>query len=170
MSLINCPECHNCVSDKAVSCPQCGCPINSSGVGFSSNMFFGYEYKSKTTLGGVPLVHVSSGITADGRPRVARGIIAIGNIAIGVLAFGGIALGGIALGGVSLGLVALGGLALGILFGMGGAATGYIAIGGLAIGVYAIGGASVGVHTIWNDPSLKEYLAGFIGKCGGCPR
>lgn len=28
MALINCPECKNTVSDKAVSCPKCGCPIN----------------------------------------------------------------------------------------------------------------------------------------------
>ena len=27
MALINCPECGKQVSDKAVSCPNCGCPI-----------------------------------------------------------------------------------------------------------------------------------------------
>lgn len=27
MALINCPECNNEVSDKANSCPKCGCPI-----------------------------------------------------------------------------------------------------------------------------------------------
>lgn len=27
MALINCPECGRMVSDKAVACPQCGCPI-----------------------------------------------------------------------------------------------------------------------------------------------
>ena len=27
MALIKCPECGNTVSDKAMSCPQCGCPI-----------------------------------------------------------------------------------------------------------------------------------------------
>lgn len=27
MALINCPECSTSVSDKAISCPSCGCPI-----------------------------------------------------------------------------------------------------------------------------------------------
>ena len=30
MALINCLECDHTVSDKAVSCPNCGAPINSS--------------------------------------------------------------------------------------------------------------------------------------------
>ncbi len=30
MALINCPECGKEVSDKATTCPNCGCPINSS--------------------------------------------------------------------------------------------------------------------------------------------
>lgn len=28
MALINCPECNKEISDKAQSCPHCGCPIN----------------------------------------------------------------------------------------------------------------------------------------------
>lgn len=28
MSLINCPECNKAISDKAKSCPNCGCPIS----------------------------------------------------------------------------------------------------------------------------------------------
>lgn len=28
MALIKCPECHKEISDKAISCPNCGCPIN----------------------------------------------------------------------------------------------------------------------------------------------
>ena len=30
MALINCPECNKQISDKAQSCPHCGCPINSN--------------------------------------------------------------------------------------------------------------------------------------------
>lgn len=33
MALINCPECNNMVSDKATTCPHCGCPISQSGKG-----------------------------------------------------------------------------------------------------------------------------------------
>lgn len=28
MALINCPECGHRISDKAVSCPSCGCPVS----------------------------------------------------------------------------------------------------------------------------------------------
>lgn len=27
MAIIECPECHNAVSDQAPTCPHCGCPI-----------------------------------------------------------------------------------------------------------------------------------------------
>lgn len=30
MALINCPECNKEISDKAKSCPHCGCPINTN--------------------------------------------------------------------------------------------------------------------------------------------
>lgn len=110
-----------------------------------------YEYKSRITLFGLPLVHINfrwgRGI------RVARGIIAIGDIAVGIISCGGIALGGISLGGVSLGLLALGGASLGAaafgglalgLAAMGGLAIGLIAQGGLAMGKVAIGGKAIG--------------------------
>ena len=32
MGLINCPECSREVSDRAVSCPQCGSPITADNV------------------------------------------------------------------------------------------------------------------------------------------
>lgn len=105
-----------------------------------------YEYKSKRTLFGLPLVHINMGFGF----RVARGIIAIGNISIGVLSIGGLALGLISIGGLALGLllvlagagvgaVALGGLAIGVLA-SGGMALGWFAFGGIACGVYSVGG------------------------------
>ncbi len=101
--------------------------------------YFGeFEYKSKRTVFGIPLIHIRYGYG----PRVAKGIIAIGNISIGVLSFGGVALGGICLGGFSLGLLALAGCAIG-LFAFGGLAIGILAVGGFAFGVYSIGGMSV---------------------------
>ncbi len=33
MSLIKCPECKNEVSEKATSCPKCGCPIQHKFLG-----------------------------------------------------------------------------------------------------------------------------------------
>ena len=35
MTIINCPECKNGVSDKASFCPSCGYPLNSIAIGNS---------------------------------------------------------------------------------------------------------------------------------------
>jgi len=138
--------------------------------GIPASRMFGYEYKSKQTLLGLPLIHVAQGIDIKtGKPRVARGFIAVGNIAIGVFAFGGIALGGVAFGGISLALVALGGMAVGLLLGGGGMATGYIAVGGMAIGYYAVGGLALGIHALGgnaHDPAFMESIRQFLDKYG----
>lgn len=69
-----------------------------------------FEYKSRRTLFGLPLVHVNVGRFC--MPR-ARGILAVGNVATGVVSLGLASAGLISLGAASLGLFALGGLALG---------------------------------------------------------
>lgn len=109
---------------------------------------YGYdlEYKSSIAIGGWPLLHVCGGIDPQTlQPRIARGVIAVGNIAVGVLAIGGAACGLIAVGGASLGLLtAIGGAAFGLGLSVGGFAVGSIAIGGAAIGFsYAIGGVAI---------------------------
>ena len=135
----------------------------------------GFEYRSKATLFGLPLVHITRGTDPmTGRVRVARGIIAFGDIARGVVAFGGVAtgliafggaaIGGVAIGGFGLGIVSFSGLAVGLAFGFGGIALAPIALGGLAVGWYAAGGAAFGVHTISNtfrDPVAKEFFRGW---------
>ena len=93
-----------------------------------------YEYKSKRTLFGLPLVHINSGPGL----RVAKGIIAVGNISIGVLSVGGLA----------LGLFSFGGLCLGLLLVLAGVGVGTAAFGGIAVGVLAVGGFSLGWFTI----------------------
>ena len=103
-----------------------------------------YEYKSKRTLFGLPLVHINCG---HGLCR-AKGIIAIGNVATGFIALGGLALGLFSLGGISLGLLlALGGLALGGIS-AGGLAVGLAAWGGFALGLLAFGGISCGWYAV----------------------
>jgi hypothetical protein len=91
-----------------------------------------FEYKSKVTLFGLPLVHIKTG----GRygTSVAKGVIAIGDVAMGVVSVGGVSIGLLSLGGVSIGLLSLGGVALGGL-----------TLGGVAIGLYALGGVSIGI-------------------------
>jgi hypothetical protein len=160
MSLIECPECNNQVSDKAVMCPKCGFPISGRGMG--------YEYMSETSLFGLPLVHIVSGLDpSTGRPRIAKGIIAIGNIAVGVLAIGGLSFGVVSFGGLALGLLALGGAAVGLLLALGGMAIGLVAIGGGAIGYYALGGGAFGVHPLGGnvqDPQAVEFFKRFLGS------
>jgi len=128
------------------------------------------EYRSQTSLLGLPLVHVAAGAIRDGRPvrGIARGWIAIGDVAFGVLlSVGGIAFGGLAFGGMAIGVVSLGGLAVGALA-MGGGAAGYLAAGGAAFAVkaalgglavardYAVGGAAVARHA--NDAAARGFF------------
>lgn len=106
-----------------------------------------YEYKSSTTLFGLPLVHINVGRFGLYRARgviavgnVATGVVSIGLISAGLLSFGCLSLGLLAMGAAALGLAALGGIALGAGIAAGGLAVGWLAIGGLAKGVYAAGG------------------------------
>ena len=68
-----------------------------------------YEYRSKCTLLGLPLVHIHLGYGL----RRARGIIAIGNVATGLVAIGGFSAGLLSIGGLGIGLLTLAGLAAG---------------------------------------------------------
>lgn len=163
MALIRCPECQREVSDKASTCPACGFPLRGAAPPFGRWPLAAYEYKSRKTVFGLPLVHIVYGPAWGGGLKPARGFIAIGNIAFGVIAVGGFAAGLFTLAGIGLGLVCLAGVALGIGVGIGGIATGYLAVGGLAIGVYAIGGLGIGEHTLLNDPHLKDTLRRLFG-------
>lgn len=95
---------------------------------------FHYEYKSKKTFMGMPLVHVNIGL----RPVRAKGVIAIGNAAQGIIAIG--------IAGV--GIITLAPVGVGLLFALGVCAVGGIALGSLALGVIAGGAISVGVFTM----------------------
>jgi hypothetical protein len=113
----------------------------------SERPMLGSEYRSELAVGSWPLVHVCLAVDPiTRRPKVARGVIAIGNIALGAVAVGGVACGLISVGGLSLGaLFALGGAAIGLGLSIGGLAIGSIAVGGAAIGfVYALGGGAFG--------------------------
>jgi len=120
-----------------------------------SNFNYGYknyEYKSKTTIYGLPLVHINLGRGA----KVAKGVIAIGNIAIGGLAIGLFSLGILSIGIISLAILALGSIAVGGMA-LGGIAIGIIGIGGLAIGQYSIGGCAIA-----KDIALGGYAKAHI--------
>jgi hypothetical protein len=135
----------------------------------------GFEYRSRSSVGGWPLIHVCMGIDPRTlRPRIAKGVVAIGNIAVGGIAIGGLACGLVTVGGASLGLLlALGGAAVGIGVSVGGLAVGAIAVGGAAVGfVYAIGGGAVGPAIIDGrrcDPAALEFVRRWLGSAGFIP-
>jgi hypothetical protein len=115
-----------------------------------------FEYRSKWTLFGLPLIHIRMECTHEGKTLPARGWIAVGNIAYGVLfAFGGVAVGTVSVGGFAVGLLAIGGFAIGALsfagfalgvWAIGGTAVGYLASGGFAMGWLAASGGSAVAH------------------------
>jgi predicted Ser/Thr protein kinase len=138
---------------------------------------FGYDYRSSTTLFGLPLLHIALGVDpATGKRRTAKGILAIGDAARGVFAFGGtamrvfafggLAFGVVAFGGLGLGLLGIGGVALGLIGGYGGVVVAPVALGGLAIGYYAMGGAAWVVHALGGnarDPAARDFYRAFNG-------
>ena len=138
-------------------------------------VLYGFEYRSAIAVGSWPLLHICGGIDpVTLRPRVAKGVIAIGNIAVGVVALGGLSCGLAAIGGLSVGLLlAVGGGAVGAGYSLGGLAVGTVAIGGVAIGFkVALGGLAIGpsiVDARRCDPAALDYLRGWLGS-GSLPR
>jgi hypothetical protein len=132
----------------------------------------GFEFRSQASIAGWPLIHICAGVDpATMRPRVAKGIVAIGNIAVGVVAIAGLAFGLVTVAGLSVGLLfALGGVALGLGLSVGGFAVGSIAFGGLAIGfLYAIGGAAFGRAIADGrqcDPAVLDFVRRWLGSRG----
>lgn len=103
-----------------------------------------YEYKSKRTFHGLPLVHVKIG---PGITR-AKGVVAVGTVATGIVTFGALSFGVLSFGAIAFGLIALGALGIGALLAAGSIAIGLLAFGGIAIGVFAAGGLSLGVYSL----------------------
>ena len=162
--------CHECVAKETPRLVCRACAARGTALPYTSpyGSFgwygYGYEYKSSVAIGAWPLVHVCAGIDpVTMRPRIARGVVAIGNVAVGVLAIGGVACGVFTLGGASIGLLlAVGGAALGLGLSIGGLAVGSIAIGGAAVGfVYAVGGGGFGPAVIDArrcDETAREFV------------
>lgn len=115
-----------------------------------------YEYKSKRTLFGIPLLHVNMGW---GRPYVAKGVIAIGDVSIGLISLGVLAVGGVCFGALALGAFAFAGLAAGLLA-FGGLAVGILASGGMAVGVVAFGGLAVGKYAAGGAAFASDIAVG----------
>lgn len=108
---------------------------NSAYVSYSRMQ---YEYKSKKTIKGLPLVHVIFGM---GRP--AKGILAIGVRATGVVSVGIFSAGIFSIGILSAGILAFGTIAAGLIA-LGSFAVGVIALGAIAIGGFCMGALNFG--------------------------
>lgn len=111
-----------------------------------------FEYKSKKTVMGMPLVHINIGLGRRAHGFFSVGLISSGIFSLGLLSAGIFSLGILSLGLISLGVLALGGLAaasiaLGLVA-VGGVAVGIIAVGGVAVGCFSLGGCSIGLFAI----------------------
>ncbi len=137
MNSIPCRECATPVSDGTAVCPQCGAPRPAQREWTGE----GYEWKSRALWMGAPVVHVAFGSDRAGRPRPARGVIAIGQRAVGGVAIGILAGGFISIGVVSVGVFSLGVVSVGALMALGVNALAPFAIGVVAIG-YKVGGVA----------------------------
>jgi hypothetical protein len=93
-SLTECRECSGTVSEQATQCPHCGAPYPAKPEWDG----FGYEYKSETTLFGIPLVHISFKYKSNRQPVVAKGIISIGQFGVGVFNISQFGLGVVSVG------------------------------------------------------------------------
>lgn len=162
MGLTQCRECQREVSTEAGKCPHCGVPFparkGSTGRGF--------EWKSRQTVYGYPLVHIAFGRDAQNRWRVAKGVIAIGQFGIGLITFAQFGIGVLfGFGQFMLGLTAIAQFAITGLFGLGQFATGYIAIGQLALGYYTLAQIGYGRY-LWSqaakDPVAVEFFRGLL--------
>ncbi|MCA1959171.1 MAG: hypothetical protein LDL33_00135 [Desulfomonile sp.] len=123
-------------------------------IGMRPRSRWGYEWKSRAALFGIPLVHVAFGRDSAGRRRVAKGFIAIGRFAFGAITVAQFGVGLIfGLGQFVCGLTAVGQVAAGILVAIGQAATGLIAVGQVAAGLYALAQVGYGRY-LWTPTHI----------------
>lgn len=75
-----CRECKHEVSKQAFSCPNCGAPYPAKKKWDG----WGFEYKTKATVLGMPIVHISFKYRQNRMPVVAKGFISIGQFGVGI--------------------------------------------------------------------------------------
>lgn len=128
----------------------------------SKRRFLNGEYKSKKTLWGMPLVHITSRGVAKGFVAIgirARGIISIGLFSVGFVSVGLFALGVISIGMLALGVAANGMIAAGV-FALGGVAAGLFSFGGVSFGWLTFGGVSIGKYAFGGYASGDIAIGG----------
>lgn len=76
-----CRECHKEISEQAFACPHCGAPYPAKARWDG----WGFEYKSRTEMLGMPLLHISFKYRPNRMPVPAKGVIAIGQFGMGIV-------------------------------------------------------------------------------------
>ena len=76
-----CRKCQHEISEQALACPNCGAPYPAKAKWNG----WGFEYKSKTRMMWLPLLHISFKYRPNKIPVPAIGIIAIGQFGIGII-------------------------------------------------------------------------------------
>ncbi|MEO0106711.1 MAG: zinc ribbon domain-containing protein [candidate division WOR-3 bacterium] len=149
--MIKCQNCHREIKEGVFFCPFCGRSLF-SGQGT------GFEWKSDFEILGIPLIHIATGRDENGKLRVAKGIIAIGQFAIGLITIAQFGIGILfGVGQFMFGIATIAQFAMGILFGLGQFATGYIVIGQFAFGWYALCQFGFAKY-IWS-PKIRDPVA-----------
>jgi RNA polymerase sigma factor (sigma-70 family) len=122
-----------------------------------------FEYCSKLTFLGLPLLNIRLGDRFDVLRGPVKGWIAVGNCAVGGLfAFGGVVAAPICIGGIALGLFAMGGIVLGAGV-LGALAAGGYAMGGMAVGWEAMGGCAFAWQAATGGFAFAhDFAAGYI--------
>jgi len=116
-----------------------------------------YEYRSKTTLLGLPLIHIRMRAGLERGP--VKAWFAAGDWAIGVIAaFGGLAIAPISFGGLAAGVLTMGGVAVGALP-FGGFSFGAWAVGGMAVGLQAFGGCAIALLGAEGGAAISHQFA-----------
>jgi len=97
-----------------------------------------YEYRSRWSLFGLPLVHIRTGDRFDVLRGPVKAWIAIGSShAVGVIfAYGGIAVAPVSFGGIAIGLLPFGAIGIGL-----------VSLGAISLGVWSLGALAVGWQT-----------------------
>ncbi|MBF0199518.1 MAG: zinc ribbon domain-containing protein [Planctomycetes bacterium] len=106
--MVNCRECDEQVSENASLCPKCGAPQPYKAVWKG----YGFYYKSKATLFGLPLICISFCYTKNRLPIPAVGIIAISQFGAGILNISQIGIGVFSLAQITIAPLAIAQIAL----------------------------------------------------------
>jgi len=122
-----------------------------------------FEYRSKMSFLGWPLVHIRLRGGLERGP--VKAWIAGGDAAIGLIfAFGAMAIAPISFGGIAVGLLPLGGFAVGPVA-LGGFSLAIWAFGGFAVGWQAFGGCAVAWNAAFGGAALAhDFAVGVIAQ------